>query len=82
MRNGEVNPLNVFDLREVPYVPLHFKLITFTLLIDKTTLRRWIYEQFQGRFCIEPMKKALVCVGFEDHSEAMMFALMVDQINR
>lgn len=89
LKHGEVNPLNVFGLRETSHCPPHFQQVSFDLRTDINTIKNWIYENLEGRFWLGDhyytnghgtvdMQK---CAAFENHSEASYFSLLLDQIN-
>lgn len=91
LKHGEVNPLNVFGLRELDHCPPHFERVSFDLFTTEKYIRDWIYENLEGRFWfgtdtvdfnnlirLDPVKKT---VAFEIHSEATYFSLMLDQFN-
>ena len=95
LKHGEVNPLNVFGLRQLDHCPPHFEVITFDLYTNIKDISDWIYENLSGRFYIgdyftqesaEPgsgnrvkMQKA---VAFEMHEEASYFGLFLPDINQ
>lgn len=90
IKNGSVNPLNIFGLREVSHCPPHFQQVSFDLRVDQNTIKNWIYENLDGRFWIGDkyftqgngtidLQK---CVAFEEHPEATYFSLFLDQINK
>ena len=90
---GEVNPLNVFDLREVPNVPPHFTKMTFDLVAAEKDISNWIYENMEGRFFLSGSFYSKndgatggrytisACVAFELPSEATYFSMMLPSIN-
>jgi hypothetical protein len=93
LKYGEANPLNVFGLREVDHLPPHFEPVTFILLTKAKTIVDWIYENLEGRFwfgtvynpaflLVENHYDRIHCVAFEIASEATMFSLILDQINK
>lgn len=89
LKNGDVNPLNVWGLRQVSHLPPHFEPINFTLSANSKKITDWIWENLEGRFWyginyrisgnghLQPCQ----CAAFEVASEASMFALMLDQFN-
>lgn len=90
LKHGDVNPLNVFGLRETTHCPPHFQQVSFDLRTDISKVKNWVYEHLDGRFWIGDryytdghgnvaMQK---CVAFEEHSEASYFSLILDQINK
>ena len=90
LKHGEVNPLNVFGLRELQHCPPHFEKVSFEMRASQKHIRDWLYENLSGRFWMgdqyyasEGNKLSLEkCVAFEEHSEASYFSLMLDQINQ
>lgn len=92
LKHGEVNPLNVFDLRQLEHCPPHFQLVFFDLRTAVKEITDWIYENLSGRFWIgvhfasdeESNNKvaATYAVAFELHEEASYFALFLPEINQ
>jgi hypothetical protein len=89
LKNGEVNPLNVFGLRRLEHCPPHFARICFDLRVGEKAISDWVWENLEGRFWMGDqyyktgsntvMQK---CVAFEVPSESSYFALFLDQINK
>jgi alpha-ketoglutarate-dependent taurine dioxygenase len=94
LKHGEVNPLNVFGLRQLTHCPPHFEQVQFDLSCGEKDITDWIYENLQGRFYIgqhavvrppnEANKPTFVktVVAFENVSEASYFSLFLPQINQ
>lgn len=93
LKHGEVNPLDVFGLRQVDYCPPHFEIITFNLRTSIKSITDWIYENLSGRFYIgdyivhvdesQTVKKEMIkIVAFELHEEASYFGLFLPSINK
>lgn len=90
LRNGEANPLNVHNLRELEHCPPHFVQVLFDLRSTKKQVTDWIWENFEGRFyCgdwfyVDEYSKCNMrtCAAFEIPGEASMFSLMLDQIQQ
>jgi hypothetical protein len=91
LKHGEVNPLNVFGLRQLTHCPPHFERVQFDLSSSEKDITDWIYENLQGRFYIGSVdvkqpdsrptfRQALV--AFENASEASYFSLFLPQINQ
>ena len=91
LKHGEVNPLNVFGLRQLTHCPPHFERVQFDLSSSEKDITDWIYENLQGRFYIGSVdvrqpdnrptfRQALV--AFEQASEASYFSLFLPQINQ
>ena len=88
-KHGNVNPLNVFDLRRLSYCPNHFEIIVFSLHTDEKIITDWIYENLTGRFYVgdkvfldSENKTSLEKVaGFEKPDEASFFGLFLPNIN-
>lgn len=89
LKHGEINPLNVFGLRELDHCPPHFYRICFDLKTQEKRIKDWVYENLEGRFWMGDafyqsdngntlMQK---CVAFEEHSEASYFSLFLDKFN-
>lgn len=91
LKHGEVNPLNVFDLRQLDHCPPHFTVVPFDLRVSLKDITDWIYENLSGRFYIgdyfdssddDPGKvKMQKAVAFELHEEASYFGLFLPTIN-
>jgi len=89
LKHGEINPLNVFGLREVNHLPPHFSQVPFNISTTEKHIKDWIYENLEGRFWLGDIynssgKTAEMhkCAAFEVHSEASYFSLLLDQINK
>jgi hypothetical protein len=98
MKHNEPNPLAVFNMRRMDFCPPHFETITFDLRSTEKAISDWIYENTEGRFFLGDVVKVVPeesgrprwsaqrqmskCVGFENHSEASYFTLMMDQFNK
>ena len=89
LKHGEINPLNLFGLREISHCPPHFSKVTFDLKTSENNIKDWIYENLTGRFWLGDMYSENTsesfqmekCVAFEVHSEASYFSLMLDTFN-
>ena len=90
LKHGEVNPLNVFGLREVQSnCPPHFVRVPFDLRTNEKKIKDWIWEHLDGRFWMGDYYytdgatvQSQKCAAFEIHSEASYFSLLLDQINK
>lgn len=90
IKHGEVNPLNVFGLRETAHCPPHFQQVSFDLKTSENDIRNWIYENLEGRFWLGDQHftnghgqvEIQKCASFENHAEASYFSLFLDQINK
>ena len=90
LKHGEVNPLNVFGLRQMTYCPPHFEQITFDLRTSMKDIADWIYENLSGRFYLgdtfitNPETGAAIMqkvAAFERPEEASYFGLFLPNIN-
>lgn len=89
LKFGEINPLNVFCLRQVHHCPPHFQKIIYDARTADKKITDWIYENLAGRFYLGDTyihesgesPKIQKCVAFETHSEATYFSLMLDKLN-
>jgi hypothetical protein len=88
-RSGEINPLNVFGLRRVEFLPLHFTPVYFDIRTDEKRLTDWIYEHLTGRFFFdkryyknETGTHLGMCAAFEIPEEASFFALNLSSVNQ
>lgn len=90
IKHGEVNPLDVFDLRQVSFCPPHFQQIAFDIRTSEKTIRDWIFENCEGRFflgdMVAPSDSGSGTVmhkvaAFERHNEATYFGLFLPSIN-
>lgn len=90
LKYGEVNPLNVFGLRRMEHCPPHFVQVDFDLKTEFKYITDWIFENLAGRFYfsdaynLDSNGKTQMCyrAAFEHGSEASMFGLMLENINR
>ena len=86
-----INPLDVFNLRQLDYCPPHFHLVKFDLRASVRDIENWIYEHLSGRFYIgnyvtvdSDSSKSMALqkvVAFELHEEASYFGLFLPNIN-
>ena len=90
LKYGEVNPLNVFGLRQLDHCPPHFIKVRFDLRCNIKKITSWIIENCDGRFYagdtyIEDPENSRIqmqqCVAFEIPGEASYFALILDKLN-
>lgn len=89
LKHNDINPLNVFGLRELSHCPPHFCRVTFDLASTERRIKDWIYENLSGRFWIGDVYHSTdtgntvmqKCVAFELHSEASYFGLFLDKFN-
>ena len=90
LKHGEINPLNVFGLRQMSHCPPHFERVPFDIRTSEKKISDWIYENLSGRFWLgdvfedgqsDSVSSRCKCVAFEEHSEASYFALNLDQLN-
>lgn len=89
IKHGEVNPLDVFDLRQVNFCPPHFEKIAFDIRTSEKVIRDWIFENCEGRFflgdMVAPNETGAPVMhkvaAFERHSEATYFGLFLPTIN-
>ena len=91
LKHGEINPLNVFGLRQLDHCPPHFTKVIFDLSTSERNIADWIYENLEGRFWIGNLyqvdnttgaRTIQHCVAFEKHSESTYFSLFLDTFNR
>lgn len=89
LKHGEVNPLNVHNLRKWDECPPHFEKVFFESRTYDRDILNWIYENLEGRFYlgehITTDSGSLVsrkCAAFERHHEASYFTLMLDTFNK
>lgn len=89
LKFGEVNPLNVFGLRRLEHCAPHLVSVDFDLRCDPKVISDWVYENLSGRFYfgeayfLDERSRVQITqrVSFEEPGEAMLFGLMMDQIN-
>ena len=93
LKFSEANYLNVHNLRRVyDNCPPHFETVQFNLYVNEKKVTDWIHENTDGRFWVSqivvknntnyPSKNTITYqAGFEIHSEASFFALMLEQFN-
>jgi len=85
LKYKEPNSLAVLNIRRLEFCPVHFQKMTFDLYVTNKDISDWLYENTDGRFYFGQIvndKQLTYCVGFENHSEASYFALMLPQINK
>lgn len=93
LKHGEVNPLNVFGLRQLDHCPPHFQVVTFDLRTNIKNITDWVYENLSGRFWAgnyfltesdsETIKLVMThALAFELHEEASYFALFLPDLNQ
>ena len=84
LAQGEINPLNVFGLRELITCPPHFVKVNLSnSLHNEKEISDWITLKLTGRFCFGQSKSNYSkFVAFEISSEASYFALMADTIGK
>lgn len=90
LKYGEINPLNVFNLRQLSHCPPHFECVQFDLNTTEKVITNWIYENLSGRFYVgfidvsQPPNHVTfrqTIVAFENASEASYFSMFLPQIN-
>lgn len=90
LKYGQANPLTVFGLRRLEHCPPHFTHVGFDLCVAEKDISDWVWANLSGRFWYgdwyQKNEAGLVnfqkSVAFEIPSEASMFGLMLDQINK
>ena len=89
LKHGEINPLNVFGLRQMAHCPPHFSRVDFDLAASDKKITDWVYENLEGRFWYGDSYRSTYpgsiimqkCVAFERHAEASYFSLFLDKFN-
>jgi hypothetical protein len=88
LKHGEVNPLNVFGLRQLLHCPPHFTQVSFDLATSEKRITDWVHENLAGRFYFGDYiftdnegTKMSKCVAFEIAAEASYFSLFLDKVN-
>lgn len=86
LKHGIVNPLNALEIRRLNFVPPHFTRVRLDgLWCDLKDIEDWIYTNLECRYAITAVPvnhQEHIEIGFENASEASMFGLVVNQINR
>jgi len=90
LKYGEINYLNVHDLRRTENCPLHFTPIDFEIRTSEKIITDWIYENLAGRFWFGDYyfitESGSIAfnkrVAFEIPAEASYFGMFLDQINK
>jgi hypothetical protein len=89
LKHGEVNPLNVHELRRIEHCAPHFEKVFFDSNSWDSNILNWIYENLEGRFFLgehhiaeDSYMISRKCAAFERHSEASYFTLMLDTFNQ
>lgn len=83
LKNKEINPLEVLDVRQLTFIPHHFKCVSIIKKIDIKMLEHWISFNLNSRYAIKQTyaldndKKIVnsILVGFEDPKESTVFIL-------
>jgi hypothetical protein len=83
LSRGEVNPLNVLNLRRLRFIPQHFTKISIDNNVDIKLLDRWINYNLNSRYAIKKgytldLNNKLIeviAVGMEDSREITMLSL-------
>lgn len=84
LKHGEINPLNVFGLRQLDHCPPHFERVYFRCQVTDKIITDWVFENLEGRFWFGTqnlLDSVDRCIAFEVASEATMFNLCLDQFN-
>ena len=90
LKQGEPNPLNVHQLRQVKHCPPHFEKVIVDLPdIETKQITDWLYENLEGRFYVGIVDVVLglsnidrkQMVAFELHSEATYFTLALPTLD-
>jgi hypothetical protein len=96
LKQGEPNPLNVHQLRQVNHCPPHFEKVIVDLPnIETKQITDWLYENLEGRFYVGIVDavstgwphaestgyERYVLVGFEIPSEATYFTLTLPTLD-
>jgi hypothetical protein len=89
LKHGEINPLNVFGLRQMAHCPPHFSRVDFDLAASDKKITDWVYENLEGRFWYGDSYRSTdtgsiimqKCVAFERHAEVTYFSLFLDKFN-
>ena len=85
MKLKEPNPLNVFGVRRLEFMPEHFESVNFPFNYNlETSIIRWIEQNQKSRFYVgknididskENRIKTVLTIGFEDPKELSYFML-------
>lgn len=83
----EPNPLNLYDLRQVPHCPPHFYVVDFDISVGTKQISDWIFLNLAGRFYLGDVYKPEDSriqkrAGFEIPGEGSYFALCLHDINK
>ena len=93
LKYGIVNPLAVFGLRRIAFLPPHFERFIFDCQSGKDKeIVDWVWANLQGRFYFNDYFTASAnnvsasvsmqkVMAFEDPAEASYFGLMLPSIN-
>jgi hypothetical protein len=81
LKNRDINPLAVANMRRMEFCPPHFESLTVDLKCNEKTLTDWIYENTDGRFFVQKTPALATKIGFEVHAEATYLAMFLNQIN-
>lgn len=87
LKHGEINPLNVYGLRQLDFNPPHFTSVVIDSTSTEKQITDWIWENLQGRFYVGPVDinedghyHRRIRVSFELPEELSYFSLSINQI--
>lgn len=84
MKNNKINPLNVFNARQVEFLPSHFDQVEVSMTYNLTSaLKRWIDKNLTNRYYIgktvalddDNKMSYKIKIAFEDSKELSYFLL-------
>lgn len=89
LSKGDINLLNLHNLRQISHCPPHFEKVKIQTTTTRQfkTISDWLYENLEGRFYIghedntaNEFYNRTTIVAFELPTEASYFSLMLNQI--
>jgi hypothetical protein len=81
IKHHEPNPLAVFNMRKMDFLPPHFQSMLFDYMTEEKNILDWIYENTESRFFLG-QTGSQNCIAFENHAELSYFSLMLSQFNK
>lgn len=84
IKNEEPNPLNLFNIRQVPYAPGHFEYVNLPVKYNlEQSLSKWINDHLKHRYYIgknividdNNRFTQVITVGFEETKDMSYFML-------
>jgi len=76
IKNRKINPLNIFELRQVKSAPPHFEYVNLPMKYNlEESLVKWIKQHLKHRFYAGKKLTQVLTVGFEETKDMSYFML-------